>query len=49
MDGKQKAVAARIYQDFEPPTELSSENDSDTILVYVPGNLNSLSFSAYCL
>lgn len=37
MDAKQKAAAARIYQDFEPPMELSSENDSDTILIYVPG------------
>ncbi|KAK1354454.1 SHSP domain-containing protein [Heracleum sosnowskyi] len=37
MDGKQKAAADRIYQNFEPSTELSSENDSDTILIYVPG------------
>ncbi|KAL8094371.1 uncharacterized protein LOC141693342 [Apium graveolens] len=37
MDGKQKAVAARIYQDLELPSELSSDNNNDTILIYVPG------------
>lgn len=37
MESKGVPTPARVYQDFEPSMEWVPEDDSDTLLVYLPG------------
>lgn len=40
MDAKQRAAeAARVYQDFDPQSEVVAEQECDTLIIYLPGDL----------
>lgn len=40
------AAAPQVYQDFDPPSDSVSDDNTNTLLVYLPGNLSyhSLTF-----